>query len=59
MKEVVSCERCNGSGEIGVRASDLRGERPGPVPDDARGWARFVCPACGGTGAIEVDEEEL
>ena len=46
------CPRCAGSGEIGIRSSDCRAERPGPVPEDARGWASAKCPDCGGAGDI-------
>jgi hypothetical protein len=53
----LKCERCNGSGEIGVR---MRGsvEAPGPVPDDARGWRALNCPDCGGEGMFRCDEVE-
>lgn len=50
-----NCCRCQGSGEIGV---DIRGrfERAGPVPDDAKGYAIATCPACKGTGYVEMDD---
>jgi hypothetical protein len=49
----IQCSRCEGSGEIGIRSSDCRAERPGPVPEDARGWTSATCPDCGGSGDIE------
>ena len=51
------CERCNGSGEIGVKTRGAR-EAPGPVPDDARDWNARACPDCGGTGEIEQEETD-
>lgn len=54
-----TCERCNGSGEIGVRTRGTR-EAPGPVPDDARDWYARTCPYCKGVGMIvcECADEE-
>lgn len=57
MDDVQECRRCNGSGEIGVSVN-LRGEKPGPVPDDVRGYAAFTCPDCRGAGYIEIEEED-
>lgn len=54
----MTCERCNGSGEIGVRSATGRGEAPGPVPEDARGWTECACPDCLGAGFINKDEDE-
>ncbi len=51
-----NCERCNGSGEIGVKTRGTR-EAPGPVPDDARGWVAMTCPDCRGKGVFLVDDE--
>ncbi len=50
------CQRCNGSGEIGVgtRLWSTK-EAPGQVPDDARGWTAKTCPDCHGSGVIAVD----
>ncbi len=53
-----TCKRCDGSGEIGISSADIRREKPGPVPDDARGWAAFTCPDCRGMGMIEVEIED-
>ena len=50
--DVRECSRCNGSGEIGVHVSG-RGEKPGPVPDDAKGYTSATCPNCRGMGYIE------
>lgn len=52
------CPRCEGSGEIGVRSADGRGERPGPVPEDACGWTGYRCPDCRGAGEIREEEDE-
>lgn len=58
------CERCKGSGEIGVRTSwnsthgFPRREAPGPVPETARGWMGVDCPDCHGRGSFEIDEDE-
>lgn len=53
------CERCNGSGEIGVRNRfTCSREVPGPVPDDARGWCALDCPDCHGDGTISADEPD-
>lgn len=43
------CQRCLGSGEIGV---DVLGrfERAGPVPDDAKSFHVSSCWDCGGLG---------
>ena len=49
---MTTCCRCEGSGEIGVKTSLHQGERPGPVPDDARGWFGVRCPDCNGSGII-------
>ena len=49
------CERCNGSGEIGIAMRGTR-EVPGPVPEDARRFRADDCPDCGGTGEISSDE---
>ena len=57
MSDVISCARCNGSGEIGKRERGDR-EAPGPVPDDARGWFSATCPDCHGMGEIEVEDDE-
>jgi DnaJ-class molecular chaperone len=47
----IKCDRCNGSGEIGVSTRlGVMGEKPGPVPDDARGYFSRDCPDCGGEG---------
>ena len=45
------CRRCNGSGEIAVSIYTLA-ERPGPVPDDARGVTAQTCPDCHGVGQV-------
>ena len=49
------CERCHGSGEIGIKIGGLR-EAPGPVPEDARGWVAVRCPDCRGKGELNIDE---
>lgn len=45
------CQRCAGSGEIGV---DILGrfERAGPVPEDAKGFHVTSCRDCGGLGVV-------
>jgi DnaJ-class molecular chaperone len=53
----IECERCHGSGEIGVKMRGSR-ETPGPVPDDARGWVAMTCPDCRGKGEIRLDDPE-
>ena len=57
MTTLLRCDRCNGSGEIGVRMGGTR-EAPGPVPEDARGWRASSCPSCGGEGEFRCDEVE-
>jgi hypothetical protein len=57
MSAAIKCERCAGSGEIGVKTRGTR-EAPGPVPDDARGWAAVSCPDCRGKGELNIDEPE-
>lgn len=52
-----TCERCNGSGEIGRKCRGAR-EAPGPVPDDARGWYAATCPDCKGVGVFIGEEED-
>ena len=55
-----TCDRCAGSGELGVRNRfSCAYEAPGPVPEDARGWYAIDCPDCGGEGErIIYDYEE-
>ena len=48
------CERCAGSGEVGINAQTGTYLAPGPVPDDARGVASVTCCRCNGSGVIEV-----
>ena len=54
------CQRCNASGEIGIyiggRLIVTVKEKPGPVPDDARGWVSQTCPKCLGVGYVVGDE---
>jgi DnaJ-class molecular chaperone len=57
MTDVITCKRCNQSGEIGQRITGKR-EAPGPVPEDARGWISATCPDCHGMGMIEVEDDE-
>ena len=50
---MAACERCHGSGEIGVRNRfTMSREAPGPVPEDARGWVALKCPDCRGSGTV-------
>ena len=53
------CERCNGSGEIGVRIVSGR-EVPGPVPEDSNKYVSAACPDCGEIGYLyeEGDDPE-
>ena len=44
------CERCNGSGIIGLRARTGTYVAPGPVPEDARGFIEATCDVCRGSG---------
>lgn len=47
----IPCERCVGSGEIGLRNNFHPSYvGPGPVPDDARGVFAARCDECRGTG---------
>ncbi len=57
MKRII-CERCRGSGTIGVRSLTGRGETPGPVPEEARGWRELDCPDCHGKGEYVIDDDE-
>ena len=52
------CDRCNDSGEIGIGTSYHGGERPGPVPEDARGWTPAIYPDCRAAVADEPDDEQ-
>lgn len=55
----ITCARCRGSGEIGVRNPlTMAREAPGPVPDDARGWHSMECPDCRGRGEYFVFTED-
>ena len=47
-----ACGRCNGSGEIAIRATTGAFVAAGPVPEDARGIAASHCDKCGGTGCV-------
>ena len=50
---MANCDRCNGSGELGVRNRFCSSaEVPGPVPEDARRWYAIDCPSCHGTGEV-------
>ena len=52
----VDCRRCRGSGEIAYRNTFPMTETgPGPVPEDARGVTARKCPACNGTGVVDID----
>jgi DnaJ-class molecular chaperone len=44
------CERCNGSGLIGLRARTGTYVAPGPIPEDARGVFETICDVCRGSG---------
>jgi hypothetical protein len=49
------CPRCNGTGLIAIRSRDGAYAFPGPVPDDARGYAEAKCWEC--DGAENTTEE--
>jgi DnaJ-class molecular chaperone len=51
------CHRCNGTGLIAIRSRDGTFAFPGPVPDDARGYAEAVCWGCDGSGVAASDGE--
>lgn len=55
MPKEIWCDRCNASGEIGIRGEK---EEPGPVPDTARGWRAIECPDCRGRGVLLEDEDD-
>jgi hypothetical protein len=40
------CQKCNGTGLVAIRSSDGRYAKPGPVPDDAKGYAEAPCWDC-------------
>ena len=57
MSKTVECERCHGSGEVGVKLTNGRlRETPGPIPDDVRGVVAMKCRDCNGKGELNVDE---
>lgn len=41
-----ACKKCNDTGYIVIRSHNGRYARPGPVPDDARGYAEARCFEC-------------
>lgn len=41
-----ACKKCNDTGYIVIRSHNGRYVRPGPVPDDARGYAEARCFEC-------------
>ena len=51
-----ACKKCNDTGYIVIQSHNGRYARPGPVPDDARGYAEARCFEClanpGGADAI-------
>ena len=53
----MTCERCNGSGALGVTRWGRR-EIPGPVPEDSRRFYEISCPTCHGSGEYPIDEPE-
>lgn len=52
---LIKCKRCEGSGELGVATRGAR-EKPGPVPDEVRGWRAVACSDCGGIGTVDSAE---
>lgn len=57
MDDVKECRRCNGSGEIAISTRDGHFIAPGPVPDDATGFAVATCDECRGMGYVEDGED--
>jgi len=53
MNDVEECRRCNGSGEIAISTRDGHFIAPGPVPDDATGFAVATCDECRGMCYVE------
>jgi len=41
-----ACKKCNDTGFIAIWSQNGRYAHPGPVPDDARGYAEARCLAC-------------
>lgn len=41
-----ACKKCNDTGYFVIRSHNGRYVRPGPVPDDARGYAEARCFEC-------------
>jgi hypothetical protein len=46
----LECERCAGTGIIGLHSATFRYAAPGPVPEDARGFVEATCDECRGAG---------
>jgi hypothetical protein len=40
------CQHCNDTGLVAINATTGIYARPGPVPDDARGYAEALCWEC-------------
>lgn len=46
LDRLARCHKCNGTGTVSIRSRDGAYAFPGPVPDDARGYADADCWYC-------------
>lgn len=58
MSDAPKCPRCNDTGAIAIRSRDGAYAFPGPVPDDAKGYADADCWFCDSGRPLPAEPED-